>query len=162
MVLHITSFNINGGQAPLRRVQTIQGCESLKADIILQQETHATNTLVAEWGRLFKGQWFLSGFPTPKAVILLKGIFFSILKDFIKDLESTAFICIAGDFNFTVCPSLDRNSHETHAASTKIVGSIIKQYELKDYIFPNTDTFTAREPNLEDRWGQIPQNLSWK
>jgi len=59
-------------------------------------------------------------------------IFFPILKDFIKDLESTAFICIAGDFNCTVCPSLDRNSHEPHAASTKILGSIIKQYELKD------------------------------
>jgi len=66
-------------------------------------------------------------------VILLKGKkIFSILKDFIKDLESTAFICIAGDFNCTVCPSLDRNSHEPHAASTKILGSIIKQYELKD------------------------------
>jgi len=71
MVLHIASFNINVGRAPLRRVQTIQACESLKADIILLQETHATNTLVADWGRLFKGHWFLSGFPTPKAGVAI-------------------------------------------------------------------------------------------
>ena len=71
MVLNIASLNINGGWALLRRVQTIQACESLKTDIILPQETHATNTLVAKWGRLFKGQWFLSGFPTPKAAVAI-------------------------------------------------------------------------------------------
>jgi len=46
-------------------------------------------------------------------------IFFSTLRDSVKTLDATAFICIAGDFNCTICPSIDRNGHEPHVASTK-------------------------------------------
>ncbi len=67
MELKIATLNMKGGRAPLRRIQTIQALERTKADIILLQETHATNTLKTEWEKLFRGQWFLSGFPTPKA-----------------------------------------------------------------------------------------------
>ena len=71
MELKIATLNMKGGRAPLRRIQTIQALERTKADIILLQETHATNTLKTEWEKLFRGQWFLSGFPTPKAWVAL-------------------------------------------------------------------------------------------
>uniref|UniRef100_A0A8C4QP07 Endonuclease/exonuclease/phosphatase domain-containing protein n=1 Tax=Eptatretus burgeri TaxID=7764 RepID=A0A8C4QP07_EPTBU len=69
--LHIATLNINGGRAPLRRIQTIQTLEKIKADIILLQETHATNTFTAAWRKLFGGQWFLSGFPSPEAGVAI-------------------------------------------------------------------------------------------
>jgi len=53
--LQIATLNINGGRAPLWRIQTIQPPEKIKADITPLQETHATNTLTAAWGKLFEG-----------------------------------------------------------------------------------------------------------
>ena len=58
MELNIISLNINGGRSTLQKVQTLQAIEKAKADIILLQETHAMNTQVADWAKLFKGRWW--------------------------------------------------------------------------------------------------------
>ena len=58
--------------------------------------------------------------------------FFLLLRDFIKDLDSSAFICFAGDFNCTIHPEVDRNGHEPHAASTKGLENIMNKYCFKD------------------------------
>ena len=147
MELNIISLNINGGRSTFRKVQILQAIEKAKADILLQ-ETHAMNTQVADWAKLFKGRWWLSGFPPPRASVAIclshrlcahqvsfkeiyKGhlisveflyntqklvilnvyapsdpmerkIFFSTLRDEVKTLDATSFICIAGDFNYNL------------------------------------------------------------
>ena len=60
-------------------------------------------------------------------------IFFSTIRDDLKTLDATAFICIADtDFNCTICPSIDRNGHEPHVASTKVLEGTIKNFCFKD------------------------------
>ena len=59
-------------------------------------------------------------------------IFFSTRRDSVKTLDATSFICIAGDFNCTICPSIDRNGHDPHVASTKMLEDTIKNYRFKD------------------------------
>ena len=58
--------------------------------------------------------------------------FFPLLRDFIKDQDSSALICFAGDLNCTIHPEVDRNGHEPRAASTKGLENIINKYRFKD------------------------------
>ena len=67
--------------------------------------------------------------------------FFSTLRDSVRTLDATAFICIVGDFNCTICPSVDGNGHEPHAASTKVLEDTIK-------IFCFDDVWRSQHPLL--------------
>jgi len=58
--------------------------------------------------------------------------YFSILDDCLSQIDFSGLVCLAGDFNCTLEPALDRNGSEPHPESAKGFATILAKYNLVD------------------------------